>query len=578
MKKSNYEILTYIPEDAPTFSSYILKPYFTLVGELIPNQEKEKLEFYGDEEKYSNTEGAVYLFVIDDKILKIGKTDSTMKKRIQSYNCGKRQYKENGTCSTTNYKVLQSFLTIGKRVELYCYFVPPIQLDVFGETVSITTSPSKYIEKAFQKKTQEQFGDKLSLCIQNQEVKMIYTEQEVFKYFNNLNKDTSHYNSSNDICTPMECVKEMINEVPQEFWRRENIKVLDCCAGNGNFPAYISLKTSPSNIYCNEINPIRLQNLWGYFGETVNIIKQDFLTFPENEKYDMIVANPPYAKFTEDGKRAAKNHNLSRDFLIKALSLVADNGYLVFILPNNWMSFADRNKIPSLLSQYQFITINIEECKKWFPKVGSSFSWFVLKKVPNNFPAKIINGYKIKDTQYVVIPQKTNYIPLYYNETVSSIFQKTIDVKNKKFEVETSSDLHKYTKKKYISVEHDNSHPYKLIHTPRQVVWSSKPHKYQEGWKVFISTTTNYETFIDECGMTQSIAFIRCNSKEEAELFNKELQNPLYYFLVALTRYGNFNNERILQRLPRFSEVNLTQEEQDFIEKFNSVYYCGKNV
>lgn len=371
----------------------------------------------------------------------------------------------------------------------------------------------------------------------------------------------------------MGCVKEIIDEVPQEFWQRSDIKILDCCAGNGNFPAYIATKTSPSNIYCNEINPARLANLREYFGESTHILEQDFLQFPQGPQYDMIVANPPFAKFMENGERAAKNHSLSRDFLMKALSLLQNNGYLCFILPNNWMSFADRNKLPSLLSQYQFITINIEECKKWFPKVGSSFTWFVLKKAKNAAQAKIINNYKIKDIQYACIVEKTNYIPLYYNEVVSSIFSKTIDADNEKFKVETSSDLHKYTKKRFISEAQDESHSYQLIHTPRQVVWSSRPHKFQEGWKVFISTTTNYETFIGECGMTQSIAFIRCGSKEEAERFNEELKAPIYYFLVALTRYGNFNNERILQRLPRLKDISLTQEENDFIEYFNSIYY-----
>lgn len=402
---------------------------------------------------------------------------------------------------------------------------------------------------------------------------MFNTEKEIFEFFDNLNKDKTHYNSSNDICTPMGCVKEMIDEIPEEFWNRENIKILDCCAGNGNFPAYICQKTSLSNIYFNEINPKRIENLKSYFGEEINLTCQDFLTFPKKEEYDLVVANPPFAKFMANGERAAKNHSLSRDFLMKALEIVKENGYIVFILPNNWMSFSDRNKLPSLLSQYQFITINIEECKKWFPKVGSSFTWFVLKKVPTFTETKIINGYKIKDTQMAKIHRGTNYLPLYYNSFVESIFSKTIDEKNTKFKVETSSDLHKYTKKTYLQDEEDEVYCYKLIHTPRQVCWSKKAHKYQDGWKVFISTTTNYETLIDCCGMTQSIAFIRCSSKEEAIAFQEELSNPLYYFLIALTRYGNFNNERILQRLPRLNEVKLTEEEWDFIHYFNGIYY-----
>ena len=57
---------------------------------------------------------------------------------------------------------------------------------------------------------------------------------------------------------------------------RDNIKILDCCAGNGNFPAYISLKTDVTNIWANEINPKRLTNLISYFEGKINIINKDF--------------------------------------------------------------------------------------------------------------------------------------------------------------------------------------------------------------------------------------------------------------------------------------------------------------
>ena len=65
-----------------------------------------------------------------------------------------------------------------------------------------------------------------------------------------------------------------------------------------------------------------------------------------------------------------------------------------------------------------------------------------------------------------------------------------------------------------------NIYKYKLIHTPKQTVWSSRPHKYQDGFKVFISTTSYYGTFVDNCGMTQSIAFIMCKNETEAKNIN----------------------------------------------------------
>ncbi len=73
--------------------------------------------------------------------------------------------------------------------------------------------------------------------------------------------------------------------------------------------------------------------------------------------------------------------------------------------------------------------------------------------------------------------------------------------------------------------------------------------------------TNQFSSFVDNCGMTQSIAFIRCGSKEEAEKISKDLDAPIYKFINNLARYGNFNNERILQRLPKLDKISLTDEE-----------------
>ena len=144
------------------------------------------------------------------------------------------------------------------------------------------------------------------------------------------------------------------------------------------------------------------------------------------------------------------------------------------------------------------------------------------------------------------------------------------------FKVETSSDLHKYTKKHLISVEQDNDHPYRLIHTPKQTVYASRPHKYQSGYKVFISTTSYYSVGVDDCGMTQSIAFIRCgNNLTEAHNIRDVLKHPLYKFLNDICRWGNFNNIRILQSFPICDDIELVwhkfdinENEKDFILNF----------
>lgn len=401
---------------------------------------------------------------------------------------------------------------------------------------------------------------------------MLQEFEAIKHHFDTLNFNTEHFINSNDICTPMDCVKEMLDSLPASFWQQKNIKVLDSCCGNGNFHAYAALKTPLKNLYFNEINEKRIANLKAYFGDNINLTIMDFLEFYEKPKYDLIVSNPPYAKFN-DGKRVSKNHNLSRAFIQKSLKILKNGGYLLFIVPNNWMSFADRNDLPALLSKYQFKILDIGGAKKYFPQVGSSFTWFLLQKVPNTQAFEVRNHYIFKDTQFVKIAPNQRFIPLYHSQIVQNIIDKTLNNANlEKYPIQTSSNLHRYTKRAIISETKDKEHPYKLIHTPSQVVYSTKPHIYQKGYKVFISLTNQYGTFIDDCGMTQSIAFIRCKNLQEAKQIQSELEQPIYKFLNNITRYGNFNNIRVLQNFPKFNSFSLTQEENEIIDKFNKAY------
>ena len=395
---------------------------------------------------------------------------------------------------------------------------------------------------------------------------------DIKNYFDKLNNDNSHFVNSNDICTPLDCVKEMVDKIPTSFWKRNNIKIFDSCCGNGNFHSYIRTKTDLNNLYFNEINKERIKNLKKYFGSEINLTKKDFLTYEEKEQYDLVVSNPPYAKFNGDF-RVSKNHNLSRAFIDKALKITKKGGYILFIVPNNWMSYSARNNLPYELSKYQFIHLDINGAKKWFPKVGSSFTWFLLQKTPNKKSFTISNNYIIKNKVKASLNKGISFITLYYDDIVKSIINKVINTDLPKYEIETTSYLHRFTKRGLISENKTKKHIYKLIHTPTQTVYSAIKHKYQNGYKVFISLTNQYSTFISNCGMTQSIAFIRCNSLKEAKEIKKELDNPIFKVINNLTRYGNFNNIRVLQSFSQLNTFKLNNKELSLINKLNSSYY-----
>lgn len=403
-----------------------------------------------------------------------------------------------------------------------------------------------------------------------------------------LNKDKTHFKSSNDEPTPIGLIEEMYAPLPVDFWERENLEILDPCCGNGNFGlvAWNSLKKAGKTdkdimeniLHFNDISNVRLDNVKDIFCADkfkLNVSSTDFLKSSSKHKYDLVVANPPYAKMTAEGKRASKNHTLIRDFIIKSMEVLKDDGYLIFIVPDNWMSLADRNTVATLLTENQFVHLNIHQAKKWFPKIGSSFTWFVVQKTNTKLPYTVCGKYKGSDYTSSLLPESRGYIPLIWTSEVQSIVKKTLDVKGKKFIVETTSDLHAFTKKQLLTTEQDIEHSYKLHHTVKQKRWSSRPHKFQNGWKVFIATTDRYKLFVDNCGMTQSIAFIRCKDKAEAVAVKATLEHPLYKFLNDICRWGNFNNIRILQKLPIPSNPNdiwksfdITEDEITFIKKY----------
>jgi SAM-dependent methyltransferase len=390
--------------------------------------------------------------------------------------------------------------------------------------------------------------------------------EDLKKYYDEvLNTDKSSYKSSNDEPTPINCIVEMISKIPRELWSKPDISILDPCCGNGNFfiPVIHELlkhhhtkSTILENILeFNDINETRLDNVRRVFGANdkykLQVSNQDFMTFEPNKTYDLILTNPPYAKMLENGQRASKNHNLIKEFIEKSLSLLKPGGYLLFLTPDNWMSYADRNKLIEIITQLQIIHLDIHSAKKYFKKIGSSFTWYIIQNTKAYQPMTVSGIWKKNAYSGTVLSQPRKYIPLLYNQIVQDILAKTVDNDTlPKFQVKTSSDLHRYTKAEFIRDEQTDIYQYKLIHTPKQTVWASRPHKYQDGYKVFISTTDKYGVFIDQCGMTQSIVFILCRDLEQATNYMQILQHPLYVFINNICRWGNFNNIRILQSFP----------------------------
>lgn len=129
------------------YTEFMHKSAFFHLCNIRPNPEREELIVEDIGHDYLNESGLVYVLVSEGKIVKIGHTINNIHSRISSYNCGKKKHREKGTCSTTNYFILQSILNIGNLIQVYAYFPEKQKYEIFDETGYETFPSPKVVER-----------------------------------------------------------------------------------------------------------------------------------------------------------------------------------------------------------------------------------------------------------------------------------------------------------------------------------------------------------------------------------------------------------------------------------------------
>ncbi|ATI73941.1 class I SAM-dependent methyltransferase [Mesoplasma florum] len=393
-------------------------------------------------------------------------------------------------------------------------------------------------------------------------------EKKYFEIFNELNKDKNHFQSNDDICTPMECVEKMINYIPNNFWN-ENIRILDPCCGNGNFGAGLLEKVNEKQIFYNDINNKRIENLKKILNPS-NITKKSF--FNIDSKFDLIIGNPPYSG------GGNKNKPLFIEFINHSIDILNENGILCFITPNTFMSFNNSGILQKLFKYGSFLVID-NDVKKYFSGVGSSFSIFVWKKNTQiKYKTKIFNNYLgIKNFKEVSLNNQMNYLPLYIDQNIINLQQKITLKKNEQNNIKYRCDLHNWTKRELLKDLKSDEYQYKTIHTPNKYRWSSIKQEDFEEYKVILPLSTYYKPFIEKnINVTQGVAYLNAKTKKEAEGLKRNIDRQIFKLFVHLTRYGNFNNLKVIRNFNL--NVKLDEKEINYVKQLlKGVKYYGKN-
>jgi hypothetical protein len=138
------------------FSNYNKKDYFIQISKIeldndmdINNNKKRKtlIKFIPliSKEEFTEKSEWIYIFTIDNKIVKIGGTRTGIKGRVSSYLCGHHiiERGKSGGCSNTNAYIYNTFifyLKNGFEIAMYGYKLPKIdtKINVFDKEIIIT--------------------------------------------------------------------------------------------------------------------------------------------------------------------------------------------------------------------------------------------------------------------------------------------------------------------------------------------------------------------------------------------------------------------------------------------------------
>lgn len=288
-------------------------------------------------------------------------------------------------------------------------------------------------------------------------------------------------------------------------------------------------------------------------------------------KFDYIVGNPPY----QDSSHTEKKNTLWRKFLELSLKLSKNNtGIIAFVIPSSWMG--SKKLLDLIFLNNNLLYINKDECKRHFPKVGSTFSYFIMETSPykglTTFKNKEING-TVTDSIADINDVLVEVFPRNLSTHSISILRKVLNSNRELLGIINNTTHHCVHKKRW-SLKQEGIFQYPIHNTPTKLYWWITPHKHSGLRKIVIPTTTYYRNmFTTTNGITQSFCYYLLKDSENEDTVIHNINNSLFDYVNECFRYANWNSVQLLRKLPQipldkkmsdaeiFNYFGLTDEE-----------------
>jgi hypothetical protein len=117
-------------------------------------------------DNFSKKNEWLYIFTINDRIVKIGGTRTGLKGRVSSYLCGHHieERGKSGDCSKTNgfiYNTFEFYLNLGCKIQMYGYELPKTEftINIFGKDTNIFAQTYHAYESTFLEDYKKNYGN-----------------------------------------------------------------------------------------------------------------------------------------------------------------------------------------------------------------------------------------------------------------------------------------------------------------------------------------------------------------------------------------------------------------------------------